>query len=208
MTSNSTSHTTYAPSSSIEDNIVAPMLIRLQPLLPLYHVCGRSTIAFSYSDKQRLGSGPTIPFGNTLLNRPVGMVMLFQGRLLISYDYLSFFLLGFLSLPRKLLLFFVSAKDFPFVKNLYKALEMQLLSKVTFHTYLVASLFYLVVVGRGDFFLGYRQSFYGRDNQEEKCEDIEKKCFTFQMELVDLRGKNKLIEALQDEAKAHDSPST
>lgn len=84
---------------------------------------------------------------------------------------------------------------------------MKLHYEVTFHTYIVSSLFSLAAVGRWNI-LALGNFSKEMESGKGKCESKKKKYSSFQKELGDLNGKIKLVEALKEEEKVHKSPST
>lgn len=84
---------------------------------------------------------------------------------------------------------------------------MKLHYKVTFHAYIVSSLFSLEAIGRW-IILALGNLSKDMESGKGKCDSKKKKYSSFQKELGDLNGKIKLVEALKEEEKVHKSPST
>lgn len=87
-----------------------------------------------------------------------------------------------------------------------KSLYLDLIFVVTLSIYWGAPLFFIVASIRRDALAGNPTK--ERGTWKGKCEVMEQSLSSFQKELVELREKVKLVEALQEEAKIHDSPST
>lgn len=68
-------------------------------------------------------------------------------------------------------------------------------------------MFYLASTGRGDVLTTGNLS-KERDTLQGKCKIIEKKCFTFQKEMTELKKKFTLADSQQEEEKTYDFPST
>lgn len=65
-----------------------------------------------------------------------------------------------------------------FIKNLFVAYKMKLLSKITYNMYIKSSLFSLPAADRGDV-LAARNPFKEMDTWKGKCEANKQMCFSF-----------------------------
>lgn len=97
-------------------------------------------------------------------------------------------------------------KDLSFIQNLFEDEKMKLHIEVTFYTYQTTSFSFVATCKRDVLDVGNTSK--ERYIWKGKCETMEKKCSSFQKELVDLYGKIKLVKALQEEEKVYGFPST